>query len=276
MRKILYIISCILLSMLLMTGCGIRTTDPDINTENGSETENDTENGSESDDKGDEYQFLAEIIEAGDYLLVTPAQGSSELRSSDRISVGISESVITGLDGSNITLSELKPGDLVIITYNGMIAESYPAQITASAVEVTGRNQLLDGYLAIIDDIWQQDQGLNSEIEMIAVDTTGWVGLTAIDKEIILATLKETYGYDVIEGTFEELSEQGIIDEENLYFTNGVHIVISEMKVNETNTKITYKIKKWRSGLGAIGSDDATAKYEDEAWTISMEGMWIS
>jgi hypothetical protein len=156
-----------------------------------------------------------------------------------------------------------------------MIAESYPAQITATAVEVIDHNLLIDGYLALIDDVYQEDSGLNSEITMIALDTTGWVELTEIEKEIIITQMKEIYEMDIIEGTFDELAEQGLIDEENLYFPEGVLIKIKEMVYNDKKETITCKIDKWRGGLGAIGWD-ATAKYLNEEWVITRDNMWIS
>ncbi len=247
----------IIAAVLLITGCG--TIDTGSNGNNTTET-----------------TFRAEVIEAGDYLLIAPDKDSSEAKSSDRISVRTAQAVITGEDGEEITLADLKPGDFIEVTYDGIMMDSYPAQISASAIRVTGHNTLLDGYLALIDDIWQEDSGLNGGIEMIVLDTTGWAGLTDMEKEIIFASMKNTYGLDVIEGTYEEMEEQGLIDKEQLYFPKGVIITIDHVELKDDNTRITCSISKWRSGLGAVGSEEAAAEWKDGIWTVTKNGMWIS
>lgn len=229
------------------------------------------------DGEGEElYSFRAEIIDIGDSLLITPGEDSNEARSSDKISVHFSDAVLVDESGATIQPEELLVGDILVISYNGVIAESYPAQITASKIEKVDHNNLIEGYLSLIDDIYQEDNGLNSDIKTIALDTTGWINLTDIEKEIIFTKLKETYGLDIIEGTFEELSEQGIIDKENLYFPDGILIEISELTYDENKEVITCAISKWRSGLGAIGASEVTAVLKDNKWEITKEGNWIS
>ncbi len=73
------------------------------------------------------YCFYATVIESKEkYILVEPLEGSQELRSSDKISIGLGENN-----------DEIYPvGTIVKITYDGMIMESYPAQIHASKIEV--------------------------------------------------------------------------------------------------------------------------------------------
>lgn len=273
MNKLIKIIMVFMVLMLFAVGCGtINTTQ----TGDTGGTDNQNNNGDNLDNDDSKVTFKAEVIEAGNSLLVTPDKESNEFKSSDKISVGLTELILKGLGGEDLTMQDLKPGDILEITYNGMIAESYPAQIQAYDIKVVGHNNLIDGYLAIIDDIWNEDSGLNGEIEMITIDTTGWIGLTDIEKEIILARIKEAYGFEVTVGTFDELADQGIIDKENLYFENGVHIVISDMTYDEKDEKITYSVSKWRSGLGAVGSDGSEAEYKDGNWIIKKGSMWIS
>lgn len=66
--------------------------------------------------------FQATILEINDlYYLVEPLEGCQERKSSDQITVPMRH-----LDPS----LEPEVGDIIEITYNGEIAESYPAQIT--------------------------------------------------------------------------------------------------------------------------------------------------
>ena len=81
----------------------------------------------ESEKKGkkqeDRFTFLAEIVEInGESVLVEPLEGEQERNSADRISFST--------DGLRDLGAE--EGDIVEITYDGMIMESYPAQIRAS------------------------------------------------------------------------------------------------------------------------------------------------
>lgn len=80
-----------------------------------------------SNDLIEKVAFNATVIEnKGTSLLVNPDEGSSELNSSDKIVVRVPVDNATLKD-----LSEFPEGSKVKITYNGMIMESYPAQINA-------------------------------------------------------------------------------------------------------------------------------------------------
>ena len=62
--------------------------------------------------------FQATIIEVNsDTIIVEPVDGSSELNSADKFSISNDENL------------ELQVGNLLEITYNGDIMESYPAQL---------------------------------------------------------------------------------------------------------------------------------------------------
>ena len=220
-------------------------------------------------------QFNAVVIESGDWLLVAPEEGSSAYASSDRISVGLNGAELLDAKGKAITVDQFRPGDMLKIFFNGMILESYPAQIGADRIEYLGRNLKLDSYMAVIEDIYQEDSGLNGDIKMIAFDTTGWVNMTEIEKEIILSQVKEKYGFDTLQATFEELSEQGLIDKDNLYFPEGVLIELKNVVWDEKDKTLKCSISKWRSGLGAVGSD-VEATYDGGGWKLSKSGMWIS
>jgi uncharacterized alpha/beta hydrolase family protein len=84
-----------------------------------------------SQDNIEKVSFNAAVIENnGTSLLVNPAEGSSELNSSDKIVVRVQVENAVLKD-----LSEFTVGSKVKITYDGMIMESYPAQINAYSVE---------------------------------------------------------------------------------------------------------------------------------------------
>ena len=76
--------------------------------------------GNTDANKDMEHKFTAKILEVNDSsILVEPVKGSNELLSSDKI-------YISTKDFSDLSL---RIGDYILVTYDGMIAESFPAQI---------------------------------------------------------------------------------------------------------------------------------------------------
>lgn len=67
------------------------------------------------------FQFTARVVECGEsWVLVEPLESEAERNSSDRISFST----------QNLQKLDIQVGAVVVITYNGEIMESYPAQIT--------------------------------------------------------------------------------------------------------------------------------------------------
>lgn len=253
MKKIWSMLLLIIILSISLIGCSKAISAPDTSLKDNDDIEHQV--------------FAADVIETEeDRVLVSPDIDSTEATSSDKIFVGLSKIK---------ELSELKAGDRIKIFYDGLIAESYPAQITADKIEVTGHNHIIDGFFSIIDDIYQEDSALNHNITMIAFDTGKLDILSKTELDTILAMVGKEYELEVIRGTFDELAEQGLIDKEKLYFEDGVLIEIKNVEINEDKNKITCSISKWRSGKGAIGWD-ANAIFDDGDWIISRDKAWIS
>lgn len=74
------------------------------------------------------HNMKARIIETnGTTLLLEPVAGEDELSSADRITVGY-----TSLELDESITEQFIEGTIVMVGYDGHIAESYPAQITAT------------------------------------------------------------------------------------------------------------------------------------------------
>jgi hypothetical protein len=231
--------------------------------------------GCSEDLQDDKQVFEADVIENGERLLISPDKESQEYSSSDRIAVAVREADIIDSNGKSTKLDMIKPGDRIKVYYNGLIAESYPAQITADRIELLGPNKVISGFLALIDDIYQEDSALNSNITMIAFDTSGWTMLSEIETEIILNIVEKEYSLDVVVGTYDELVIQGLIDKDNLYFENGILIEIGDIDINNDKDTINCSMRKWRSGKGAIGWN-AEASLKNDTWEIERNNRWIS
>lgn len=131
---------------------------------------------------------------------------------------------------------------------------------------------MVGAYTTVIDKLYNEDTALNSDIKYIAVDTSLIKNLSDEQMSILLKKV-EDYGYIVLDMTFEELEEQGYIDD--LYFKEGILFKLED--VSKSKNSITMDVSKWRSGLGAIGYDDLVVKYQNGKWEVKKTGSaWIS
>lgn len=90
-----------------------------------------------SDRKDEESSFVATVLEINQSnLLVEPAEGSTELSSADRIVAHAGDAIFLDSEGAEVDISAVEVGDRVIIFYDGVIAESYPAQIWSFRVQI--------------------------------------------------------------------------------------------------------------------------------------------
>ena len=84
----------------------------------------------------EQYEFIGTIIDVyNNSIIVEPEEGSNERKSSDKISMVIKRPTDSTNDFYVV-------GNKVKITYNGVIMESYPAQIIATKVELVGGETL--------------------------------------------------------------------------------------------------------------------------------------
>lgn len=92
-------------------------------------------------EEGVTFSGSVEEIDEGT-LLVVADEGSGVRRSADRFSVGLTKAKLVDEEGKAIEVGDLWLHDRVEITFDGNIAESYPAQITARQVARLAKEQL--------------------------------------------------------------------------------------------------------------------------------------
>ena len=167
-------------------------------------------------------------------------------------------------------------GQIVEVGYSGNILETYPAQLGApSCVRLTGEvRDTIPLYRQVFDDLWETDPALNSDITYIAFDLQGAANLNDGEKAALVYLIGCDYGKQTLTGTFNELCEQGYIDEENLHFENGI---LFSFSVSEDNgDTFTFDAEKWRSGLGAYFFSNCTAKRTNAGWTYEVGAHMIA
>lgn len=186
------------------------------------------------------------------------------------VAVEDGELLLAGADGDgNIyTLSledtgAIQPGALVEVTYDGSVLETWPARLGGvTAVEVArgGFDDRCALYLQVLEDLWEVDSGLNGDLTYIGVDLSQ-TSLSESERAAVTWVFAGRHGGEPVTGTWEELSEQGYIDRENLYWKDGLLFSITEKEAEGAHslTSVTFDAEKWRGGLGAYFFCDCTA-----------------
>lgn len=183
---------------------------------------------------------------------------------------------IYDIDNKSADPSALKAGQNVEIGYSGAILESYPAQLGAPVyIRVTGQGDDMVGfYRTVLDDLWNIDPGLNSDINILAFDLSKVTNLSDAEKSALVYMVSNSHGLQGIAGTYDELSEQGYIDKASMSFETGL---LFELELKDTTEdSFEFDVKKWRSGDGAYYFLDCKAVRNDNGWSYTVGSQAIS
>ena len=165
-------------------------------------------------------------------------------------------------------------GTLVEVTYGGSILESWPAQfggVTAVEAMAGGFDDRCALYFQVLEDLWDVDPGLNSDLTYLGVDLSQ-TSLSESERSAVAWAFAGRHGGELLTGTWEELADQGYIDRENLYWEDGILFSVKEKEepvyfMPEGMAAVTFDAQKWRSGLGAYSFCDCTS-------VQSADGHW--
>jgi len=239
--------------LVLLSGCS-STTQPNIPV-------NDTLSNEQA-----KSILIGKVIKIYDnYMLVANAE--DDAKSSDIYTVS------TDFD---FDASKIKPGSIVKIGYDGMIMETYPAKLGDIKYInfIEQKDDLVGLYEKVFDKLWETDKGLNTDIDILAFDLSKTTNLTDAEKSALIYVLGNKYSLETVSGTFDQLSKDGYIDKEKLYFENG--ILFSFEVTKESKNSFMFNAQKWRSGLGAYFFQDCTAKKTKDGWDYKIGEEMIS
>lgn len=122
-------------------------------------------------------------------------------------------------------------GALVEVAYNGNVLETFPAQlggITAITVLSDGFDDRCALYRNVLEDLWTVDEGLNSHgMTYVGMDLSG-TSLSASERSALAWAFASEHGAELVEGTWDQLAEQGYIDREHLQWEDGCLFSITE------------------------------------------------
>lgn len=202
------------------------------------------------------------VVDAADgVLLLAGIDG----RAGDVYRVGTKDVDVSTESGEVLPVGGIESGSLVEITYSGFIMETFPAQLGdvtgIKVMDLGGFDNLCSLYLDVLEDLWEVDNGLNSDITELGVDLSK-TRLTPAEQSALAWHFGKLHGItEVVEGTWQELVEQGYINGDGLYWENGCLFSITEKDMEGTyslNT-VTFDAEKWRSGNGAYFFMDCTS-----------------
>lgn len=196
------------------------------------------------------------------------------------------------LDGEPAQFSDLQDGMPVEISFNGLVLETFPAQLGevyelhAYSIGTPqspggGYYDLCGLYLQVLSDLWGNDPGLNSDIAIAGLDLSQAPGgLLDSEKSALCWRFGELRGVEVVEGTFNELAEEGYFTqvssdpERPLYqWEDGCLFTISPSHAHDDEVYfglpvLFFDAQKWCSPLGAYYFQDCSAVWpESGTWS---------
>ncbi len=171
-------------------------------------------------------------------------------------------------------------GALVEVAYD-LVLETYPgrlADVTAVNIRSDGFDDRCTLYLRVLDDLWDVDEGLNSDITMLSVDLSQ-TSLPESEQAAVAWAFAGEHGIsDPLTLSYEELAAEGYLagtepDSDGIpCWEDGCLFTITEQETgdNELNgarNTVTFDAQKWRSALGAYFFADCTAEQ-------ALDGHW--
>lgn len=243
--------------------------------------------GGESTDVTTTVCRIVDGAESGELLLAErDGGGIYRLHAAD-----VGQITINGGSGS---VEEMGNGMMVQVVHDGTVLETWPAQFANVKALYPAVKDEEDGaydfddrcalYLQVLEDLWTVDPGLNSGgLTYIGVDLSQ-TSLPESERAAVAWAFAEKHGAELVEGTYDELVEQGYITGEPLdgdapegakfwQWTDGCLFSIEESDEPVVFSlpniapgtevpaydAVRFDAEKWRSGLGAYYFTDCTA-----------------
>jgi len=270
-----YLILCLILSIVILSGCD--------GAKQG--VYGPTENQVSYLNENYEHKTLKIIDGAESGNLILAGEENGYIYALDAKSIDIL------IDGKKAELKDLEDGMPIDIYYEGNFdnvpqKQGQPINITSFCKSINGHSigternpggtfyDLSGLYLKVLEDLWETDAGLNGDVKYISVDLSKAPGeLTEGEKSAISYIFAKAHDKQCLELSYEELIEQGYLKgNKPYYFEDGILFSITDsMKAEEKYNGlrvIKFDAQKWRSGLGAYIFTDCTASWPQMGtWT---------
>ena len=186
-------------------------------------------------------------------------------------------------------VQDVQNGQLVSVR-SDIILETYPAQFDPDAtLEVLedGFDDRCALYLQVLEDLWEKDAALNSDVTFISVDLAG-TSLSPAERSGVAWAFASAHQATALELDLEGLLEEGYlttVEPEDpshsapyvSHWEDGILFSIEELeedpsfslgeKAPDVLNTVVFTAQKWRSSLGAYGFSRCTAVQSNSgAW----------
>lgn len=182
----------------------------------------------------------------------------------------IGASFLEGLD--------VKAGDILAVSHAGIFLESYPEQF--GSVQKVEKVREEPDQVGLVYRQYEErakaDPVLVQGISELGLNIKQAENLSEIEKRAILWKF-ESQGLTIFEGTMDELTQQGMIDEQLFWKDDkGAFFEFVTKEVGDDKTKVVFDTRLWRTGMASLGSEGVTATWADGEWTEDGGSHYIS
>lgn len=130
-------------------------------------------------------------------------------------------------------------------------------------------------YTDFLRHLLSEDTGVGEDIKYLGVDFSGAHNLTEGERLAVAEIISREYGLQLVTGTFSELCRQGLIDDENMFFPEGILLSIESDDGRQGGFE--FSGERWRGGRGAVFLDCAASLSSDgAAYGYEVTGYAIS
>lgn len=190
------------------------------------------------------------------------------------------------LDGQPARAADLRDGMLVRVQSDGGIRAIWPAQFykpQSLDAQSAGLDDRCGLVLQVFEDLWQQDQPLNSGVSRVGVYIDPVLVPGEAERAGIACRFGELYGLEPLQGSWEALVEEGYIDGERLAWPDGCFFSIEAPSEGggggQGAGELRFDAQKWRGGDGACFFANCTAaarQVGDGSWQYQVGGMAVA
>jgi len=130
-------------------------------------------------------------------------------------------------------------------------------------------------YAMVFDEVWKLEEGFNSQIKYVIVNTNSFKGFTEEDKKQLFDYISKKYNVTMLDMSHEDLKIAGHVKE--TCFEEGMMFQID--KYNDySSCSISLEGEKLRSPIGFIGfsfeAEKKNNKWELKKCCINGGGFW--
>lgn len=230
---------------------------------------------------------IADTMENGDLLLAELETVGLIPSGTDGVFLLPTDGLEVWLDGKKADSSALEDGMPIHISYRQDFDGSFPAPLaevlTVEAYSLGseknpggGYYDLCGFYLKVLDDLWQEDAALNTDISTVILDLSEAPGsLTDTEKAALTWRFAQSHGAEAVENDRDALIEQGYLiprpgPKEGQTLYEVADACLFSITAHETDEPEVYSLPvlrfdahKYRGPLAAYWFSDCTAVWPE-------------